>query len=88
MSIAELSQEIEFFEANRQQLLAQHLGKFVLIKGQELIGVFDTDAKAYEEAVRLFGDEAFLIHEIQAEETAQDLPAYCLGLLYAGACCL
>ena len=37
MVVDDLSQEIETFEANREQLLGESLGKYVLIHGAEII---------------------------------------------------
>jgi len=84
MSVPELAVEIEYFEKNRNDLLVKHgVGKFVLIKGPELIGVFDTAENAYEEGATRFPGQPFLIQELQQEDLIQDIPAYYAGLLYA-----
>ena len=41
-----LQHEVEFFEANRFQLLDQAAGKYVLIKGAEIKGIFETELEA------------------------------------------
>jgi len=83
MSIPELSQEIAHFEAHRKELLERSPGKFVLIKGDECIGTYDSDENAYEEGVRLFGNEPFLIQQILPEDPIQEMPAFYAGLTYA-----
>lgn len=84
MSVPELAVEIEYFEKNRNDLLEKYgAGKFVLIKGAELISVFDTAENAYEEGATRFPGQAFLIQELQKEDPIQQVPAYYAGLLYA-----
>jgi len=83
MDIPELKTEIEYFEAHRRELFDRAPRKFALIKGDECIGTFDTDLNAYEEGVRLYPDEAFLIQEILMEDTIEEMPAYYLGLINA-----
>lgn len=84
MAVPELAVEIEFFEKNRNDLIAKYgIGKFALIKGSELIGVFDTAENAYQEGATRFPGQAFLIQELQQEDRIQQVPAYYAGLLYA-----
>lgn len=77
-------EELETFEAKRDDLVQIAEGKFALIKGPEVIGFFDTQDSAYEEGARLFGNEPFLIKEIRREDPLIDIPAYSLGILHAG----
>lgn len=79
----ELREELAFFEANRASWLAEHKGKFALIKGSTLVGVFDTAENAYVEGVQRFGNVPFLIKQILEEEPVVHLPALTLGLLRA-----
>ena len=59
-----LENEKEFYKQHRDEWLPRHEGKVAVIKGEELIGVFDTIEDAYEEAVRRLGNELFLIARI------------------------
>ena len=59
------------------------LGRFVLIHGDELVGVFDTDAEALVEGARRFGREAFLVRQVRDEEPIISNPALSLGILRA-----
>jgi hypothetical protein len=43
-------------------------GKWVLIKGDQIIGLFDTDQEASGEGYRKFLRGGFLIHQIQTRE--------------------
>jgi hypothetical protein len=76
-----LQEELAFFEAHRDQLLKDHLGKFALIKGSELIGTFDTDENAYEKGVERFGRAPFLIRRIEATNPTAEFPALTFGLV-------
>ena len=78
-----LEQELEFFAENRANWLAVHPGKFVLVKGKELLGVFDTAEAAIAEGARRFGAKSFLVRRVNAEDENIYIPALALGLLYA-----
>lgn len=79
----ELKEEQAFFEANKAHWLAEHKGKFALIKGSTLVGAFDTQENAYVAGVQKFGNVPFLIKQILEEEPVTHLPALTLGLLRA-----
>ena len=79
----ELKEELEFFEAHRAEWLAQHKGRFALVKGQQLIGTFDTAENAYVDGVPRFGNTPFLIKQILEREPIVHAPALTLGLLGA-----
>ena len=80
---AVLTVELEYYEANKDDILNHHKGSFVLIRGREFIGAYTTEAEAYDAGVERFGDEAFLIrHAIEGAETAY-FPALTLSVLHA-----
>ena len=54
-AIAEIDAEISAYEATRENLETQHMGKWALIHAGELVGVYDSFEVAAEEAVRQFG---------------------------------
>lgn len=51
--------------------LKQHEGKFVLIHGQDVAGVFDTYEDAIKDGYEKFALTPFLVKRIQSFETAQ-----------------
>jgi hypothetical protein len=61
-----LETEIKTYEARRPELEAQHSGKYVVFRGEELVGVYDTLDLAAAEAVRLFGRGPYLIRRVGA----------------------
>ena len=64
--------EWETYRREVGRLLAQgHEGRWILIKGEEIIGIWDTHDEALHEGnVRYFipRGEGFMIHEIQTRE--------------------
>lgn len=64
--MAELDSEIKAYEAMREKLETEHMGKWVLVRGGNLIGVFESFDAAAEDAVRQFGRGPYLIRQIGA----------------------
>ncbi len=71
--MSELDRELEAFENMRAELETHHLRKWVVIRGAELIGAFDTLNTAATEAVRRFGRGPYLIRQVGAPPAS--LPA-------------
>ncbi len=78
-----LDTEVAYYEAHRAELLQRGRGKFVLIKGSEEIGIFDTDLDAYREGARRFGRAPMFIHQILDVDPVYDFPALRNGIMYA-----
>lgn len=63
-----LQEELEFFERQRLELLEVAPGKFALVKGSELVGIFDSEIEAARAGYRQIGNEPFLIkHIVEAD---------------------
>lgn len=80
---APLSTELGFFEAHRAEWLRAAAGKWALVRGEELVGTFDTAENAYVEGVRRFGNTSFLVKQIAPTDTVHSSPAFALGLIGA-----
>lgn len=78
-----LAEERRFYAAQRESLLRAYEGKYVLIKGSELVGAFDTPNAAYEEGLRRFGNVAMLIVQVRRDQPTSQVPALTLGLIRA-----
>lgn len=78
-----LDAEIRYFEAQKQELLKHHEGKFALVVGERLIGVFDTPEEAYKAGLAQVGNQPMLIKQVLRDEPTQRAPALALGLLGA-----
>ncbi len=48
------TQELEYFIANQAELVSKFGGKIVVIKGEELIGVYDNLLEAYRETQKVY----------------------------------
>jgi hypothetical protein len=59
-----LETEIAAFESNQKELEQHHNGKYVVFRGDEFIGAFDTFDAAAREAVNRFGRGPYLIRQV------------------------
>ena len=70
-NVAHLQKELETFEANKDQLVADSSGKWVVIHADEIAGVWDTYEDALKSAYEKYGLEPFLVKQILAVEQTQ-----------------
>jgi len=78
-----LEKELALFAKMKPDLLKTYDGKFVLIKGDDFVGAYDTAENAYAEGVKRFGREAFLVKRITEQEEVYRNQALALGLMHA-----
>jgi hypothetical protein len=81
--MAVLEQELAFFAEKKPEWVKTYLGKFVLVKGKELIGVFDSPDAAVSEGAKRFASESFLVRQVNLEDKDVYIPVLALGLLHA-----
>ena len=62
----QLATEIAAYEKKREELERLYPGKFVVFRGAELIGAWDTLNAAAGEAVARFGQGPYLIRQVGA----------------------
>ncbi|MBI4358950.1 MAG: hypothetical protein HY584_06585 [Candidatus Omnitrophica bacterium] len=63
-----LEKEYQTYLGKKEELLAKHEGKFVLIKDTQVIEIFSSYEDALKEGLKRFGNVAFLVKQIQREE--------------------
>jgi len=63
-----LDQEIRFYNDNLADWLTRFKDRFVLVKGDELIGVYNTSSEALAEGARRFGLQSFLVRQVQEQQ--------------------
>jgi hypothetical protein len=63
---SDIDKEIAAYDALRNDLEAQHMGKWVLVHDGKLVAVFDSFEIAAEDAVRKFGRGPYLIRQVGA----------------------
>ncbi len=78
-----LAEERQFYDDHLQEWLRDYPGRFVLVRGKELIGVFDTPDDALAEGARRFGLSSFLVRRVEPVQQEIKVPALTLGLLNA-----
>ncbi len=78
-----LEQERAFYLSKKAELLQHHKGQFALIKGNEFVGAFTTVEEAFNEGVKRFGNQPFLIQHVTEEEEVEQYPALAVGLINA-----
>lgn len=74
MAVELFEQECAYFEAHKDDLLAQHRDQFAVIKGDRLIGLFPTHRAAYEAGLERLGNVDMLIRRLTEEEPQVTLP--------------
>jgi hypothetical protein len=78
-----LEQEIRWFDEQREHLVATYFGKFLVIKGDKVIGSFDSAQTAYEAGLKAFGTDQFLVKQALPTDPTEHQPAVWLGTLRA-----
>jgi hypothetical protein len=53
--------EIAYYKSNKEEFMSLYNGKHLVIKGMQLIGVYDTNTQAYEETVKTHQQGSFII---------------------------
>jgi len=71
MSTERLARELATYERRKDELLAAHEGKFVLIHGDDVAGIWDTYKDALEAGYGQFGLDTFLVKQICGIEQIQ-----------------
>lgn len=66
-----LSQAIETFETHRDQLLADSEGKWAVVHGSAVLGVWDTYEDALQAGYATAGLDPFLVKKIEGVEQLQ-----------------
>lgn len=75
-----LQAEVEYFEQHRIELLERAPGKYALIKGSALLGIYDTELEAIGSGYRKLGNEAFLVKQIVEADVPLNFASFNLGL--------
>lgn len=65
--VSVLRQELETYEAHKAEMLQNSPGKYVLIKGSEIVGLYEREEDAFKEAYKRFRLDAFMVQRVQKE---------------------
>lgn len=58
-----LEKEFQYYKEHQKEIVDKFEGKFVVIKGEQVIGVYDTEIEAYEETKKIEELGTFLIQQ-------------------------
>jgi hypothetical protein len=78
-----LDTERQYFQDHQEELLKAHPGRFVIIRGQRVVGAFDTLEDALSFGTKEFGLSPFLIRRTDERPSEICIPALALGILHA-----
>ena len=56
-----LEKEMAYYIEHQAELLKRYEGKYILIKGEKIIGVYESEEKAYKAGLKKFGNKPFFI---------------------------
>jgi hypothetical protein len=78
-----LEHEVSTFEARRPALVSVALGKYALVHGDDVAGIYDTEREAIIDGRGRFGYVPLLVERITAEGTVaprvKQIGAFCAG---------
>ena len=80
MDVSILKSELETYERRRETLLVQAEGKWVLIRGDQVVGTFDTNMDAVADGYRRFGNVPFMVKQILRVETPENFISNQIGI--------
>lgn len=75
-----LDTELKTYDQHREHLLGTAEGKFVLIRNDKVVGVYDSKMDAIAEGYRQFGNVPFLVKQVVKVETPQNFISNLLGV--------
>jgi hypothetical protein len=78
-----LELEREFYTAHEAEWMAVHPGRFVVVKGERLLGTFNSMEEALAAGAAAFGSQSFLVRRLGEKPAEVHIPALTLGLLRA-----
>jgi hypothetical protein len=78
-----LEVELEHYNSIKDDLLKHHAGKYALIVGREVLGIFDHAEEAYKVGLEQKGHVPMLIKQVLRDDPVISIPALSLGLLRA-----
>jgi hypothetical protein len=75
-----LDRELDTFEKHRAELLGNAKEKFVLIKGDDVVGVFESPADALQRGYEQYGNEPFLVKQVLDVDVPQNYTSFQVAL--------
>ena len=79
-----LKKELELFDKKKDELVKENLGKYVLIKENRIIGLYDTEKDAIKVGIDKFGNVPFLVKKVEKIEQSHNFTS---NLIKVGTTC-
>jgi hypothetical protein len=76
---ASLETELRTFRSHRDELVGQAKGKYVLIKGERVVGFFEDQTDAISNGFKEFGNTSFLVKLITEVDVPLNLTSLNIG---------
>ena len=76
----DLETELRYFNDHRAELLENGAGKFALVKGESLLGVFDSETAAIRHGYQTLGNVSFLVKQITEADIPLTFTSFNLGV--------
>ncbi len=76
----DLETELRYFGEHRSDLLETAAGKFALVKGETLIGTFDSETEAIRHGYQTLGNVAFLVKQVTEADIPLSFTSFNLGV--------
>jgi hypothetical protein len=60
-AMSNLEQEFEYYLENQKELVEKYSGKYLLIKDKQVVGAYESEMEAYQDAISKYEAGSFLI---------------------------
>ena len=78
--VPELETELRYFNAHRAELLLDAPGKFALIKGEQVMGIFDSETTAIRHGYKMLGNVPFLVKKVTEVDIPLNFTSFNVGV--------
>lgn len=78
--VLELETELRYFSEHRGDLLKAAAGQFALVKGDTLIGTFNSETEAIRNGYETLGNVPFLVKKITETDIPLSFTSFNLGV--------
>ncbi|MEO8382518.1 MAG: hypothetical protein ABI779_22855 [Acidobacteriota bacterium] len=76
----DLETELRYFNEHRSELLREASGRFALVKGDALIGIFSSETEAIRHGYQTLGNVPFLVKQVAEVDIPLSFTAFNLGV--------
>lgn len=78
--VIDLETELRYFNQHRSELLKNAAGKFALVKGEALVGTFESETEAIRHGYQTLGNVPFLVKQVTETDIPLTFTSFNLGV--------